>query len=224
MVLGTTLVEGSSSLVIWTQQWPPWTSIQATDIAHVCATYPDAEKIMQLTFCNIQYPSCSFRLLRPEAWCEKVVRENLLLPGVEPRKSTFECSLRIWAFGSSGHQVTKSVLSPKDAVVQCGTNLSFVNLAERLEHEVGIPIIAINAAWHARLAVSGATCERSDRHAIPKSQLMYGLIVEFVNCGNHRIGRTELECAWLLGCDLSRLLVCGLRCERLDLRNVEKVG
>ncbi|CAE7359962.1 maiA [Symbiodinium pilosum] len=56
----------------------------------------------------------------PEAWCEKVVRENLLLPGV-------------------------------DAVVQCGTNLSFVNLAERLEHEVGIPIIAINVAclWFA---------------------------------------------------------------------------
>ncbi|CAE7876344.1 maiA [Symbiodinium sp. KB8] len=56
----------------------------------------------------------------PEAWCEKVVRENLLLPDI-------------------------------DAVVQCGTNLSFVNLADRLEREVGIPIVAINVAclWFA---------------------------------------------------------------------------
>ncbi|CAK9004144.1 unnamed protein product [Durusdinium trenchii] len=51
----------------------------------------------------------------PEAWCEKVVRENLCVPGV-------------------------------DAIVQCGTNLSFVPLAERLEQELGIPIIAINVA------------------------------------------------------------------------------
>ena len=32
-------------------------------------------------------------------------------------------------------------------MVQCGTNLSFVNLADRLEREVGIPIVAINATW-----------------------------------------------------------------------------
>jgi len=51
----------------------------------------------------------------PESWCEKVIRENLVLPGI-------------------------------DAIVQCGTNLSMVGLADRLEHELGIPIIAINAA------------------------------------------------------------------------------
>lgn len=51
----------------------------------------------------------------PESWCEKVIRENLVLPGV-------------------------------DAIVQCGTNLSMVGLADRLEREIGIPIIAINAA------------------------------------------------------------------------------
>ena len=38
-----------------------------------------------------------------------------------------------------------------DAVVQVGTNLSFVALAERLEDELGKPVVAINTAtlWHA---------------------------------------------------------------------------
>ncbi|GHJ47926.1 igiC [Catellatospora sp. TT07R-123] len=38
-----------------------------------------------------------------------------------------------------------------DAVVQVGTNLSFVRLADQLEQELGKPVIAINAAtlWHA---------------------------------------------------------------------------
>lgn len=38
-----------------------------------------------------------------------------------------------------------------DAIVQCGTNLSMVALADRLEHEIKKPIIAINAAtlWFA---------------------------------------------------------------------------
>ena len=38
-----------------------------------------------------------------------------------------------------------------DAVVQVGTNLSFVALADRLETELGRPVVAINAAtlWHA---------------------------------------------------------------------------
>jgi maleate isomerase len=38
-----------------------------------------------------------------------------------------------------------------DAIVQAGTNLSFVALADRLEQELGKPVIAINAAtlWHA---------------------------------------------------------------------------
>ncbi|MEU8243952.1 arylmalonate decarboxylase [Actinoplanes missouriensis] len=38
-----------------------------------------------------------------------------------------------------------------EAIVQVGTNLSFVALADRLEEELGKPVIAINAAtlWHA---------------------------------------------------------------------------
>jgi maleate isomerase len=38
-----------------------------------------------------------------------------------------------------------------DAIVQVGTNLSFVALADRLEQKLGKPVIAINAAtlWHA---------------------------------------------------------------------------
>jgi maleate isomerase len=38
-----------------------------------------------------------------------------------------------------------------EAIVQVGTNLSFVALADRLERELGKPVIAINAAtlWHA---------------------------------------------------------------------------
>jgi len=51
----------------------------------------------------------------PESWCEKVLKENLLVPGV-------------------------------DAIVQCGTNLSMVNLSDRLEKEHGLPIIPINVA------------------------------------------------------------------------------
>jgi maleate isomerase len=38
-----------------------------------------------------------------------------------------------------------------DAIVQVGTNLSFVALADSLERELGKPVIAINAAtlWRA---------------------------------------------------------------------------
>ena len=38
-----------------------------------------------------------------------------------------------------------------EAIVQVGTNLSFVALSERLEAELGKPVVAINAAtlWHA---------------------------------------------------------------------------
>ena len=38
-----------------------------------------------------------------------------------------------------------------DAIVQCGTNLSFVGVSERMESVIGKPIIAINAAtlWFA---------------------------------------------------------------------------
>eukprot|EP01062_Namystynia_karyoxenos_P073091 TRINITY_DN69937_c0_g1_i1.p1 TRINITY_DN69937_c0_g1~~TRINITY_DN69937_c0_g1_i1.p1 ORF type:complete len:390 (+),score=164.64 TRINITY_DN69937_c0_g1_i1:69-1172(+) len=41
---------------------------------------------------------------------------------------------------------TQLNLPDVDAIVQCGTNLSMVRLAERLEPEIGKPIIAINAA------------------------------------------------------------------------------
>jgi maleate isomerase len=38
-----------------------------------------------------------------------------------------------------------------DAIVQCGTNISLIQLSERLEPIIGIPVIGINAAllWHA---------------------------------------------------------------------------
>ena len=38
-----------------------------------------------------------------------------------------------------------------DAIVQCGTNMGLIDLAERLEPVIGIPMISINAAllWHA---------------------------------------------------------------------------
>ncbi len=38
-----------------------------------------------------------------------------------------------------------------DAVVQCGTNMSFVDVAERLEPRLGLPLLSINAVtfWHA---------------------------------------------------------------------------
>jgi len=57
----------------------------------------------------------------PEAWCEQVIREEL------------------------------ATVEGCEAIVQCGTNLSMVSLSDRLEGELGIPIIAINAAtlWFA---------------------------------------------------------------------------
>lgn len=47
--------------------------------------------------------------------------------------------------------VTEIDSADADAVVQVGTNLSFVAKADRLEAELGKPVIAINAAtlWHA---------------------------------------------------------------------------
>ncbi|MEV4410380.1 arylmalonate decarboxylase [Catellatospora sp. NPDC049609] len=49
-------------------------------------------------------------------------------------------------------EVVASLDAPDvDAIVQVGTNLSFVALADRLEQELGKPVLAINAAtlWHA---------------------------------------------------------------------------
>lgn len=49
-------------------------------------------------------------------------------------------------------EVVKELDSPEvQAIVQVGTNLSFVAQADRLERELGKPVIAINAAtlWHA---------------------------------------------------------------------------
>jgi maleate isomerase len=56
----------------------------------------------------------------PEEWCEDIIRNQLVQPGV-------------------------------DCIVQCGTNLSMVKLSDRLERELGIPIIPINVAclWFA---------------------------------------------------------------------------
>jgi len=38
-----------------------------------------------------------------------------------------------------------------DAVVQCGTDMSFVDVAERLEPRLGVPLLSINAVtfWYA---------------------------------------------------------------------------
>lgn len=57
----------------------------------------------------------------PEAWCEQIIREEL------------------------------ASVPGVEAIVQCGTNLSMVSLSDRLERELGLPIIAINAAtlWFA---------------------------------------------------------------------------
>jgi maleate isomerase len=49
----------------------------------------------------------------------------------------------------------RELLAPRanrlDAIVQCGTNLSLTGVAERLEPEVGVPILGINAVtlWYA---------------------------------------------------------------------------
>ncbi|MDX2010617.1 MAG: hypothetical protein SFW67_10520 [Myxococcaceae bacterium] len=53
-----------------------------------------------------------------------------------------------------------------DAVVQCGTNMSLVDVAERLEPTLGIPILGINAVtfWHAlRRAGITAPLENASR-------------------------------------------------------------
>lgn len=52
------------------------------------------------------------------------------------------------------HLATKS--NRLDAVVQCGTNMGMLDVTERLEPEIGIPILGINAVifWHA-LRTSG---------------------------------------------------------------------
>jgi len=51
------------------------------------------------------------------------------------------------------HLATKA--NRLDAVVQCGTNMSMLDVTERLEPELGIPILGINAVtfWHAVRAV-----------------------------------------------------------------------
>lgn len=53
-----------------------------------------------------------------------------------------------------------------DAVVQCGTNMSFVDVAERLEPRLGLPLLGINAVtfWHAlRQRGIGAALRRGGR-------------------------------------------------------------
>ena len=100
--------------------------------------------------------------LRPEAWCEKVIRENLYIPGIESwlcldeaffvthfSESIPNCYLVFprmllsnvepicrWHFGKSPNAVNSV----------CST-CSEVPLAERLEQELELPIIAINDPW-----------------------------------------------------------------------------
>ncbi len=65
--------------------------------------------------------------------------------------------------------ITELLATPEnrlDAVVQCGTNMSLVDVAERLEPRLGIPILGINAVtfWYAlRASGFGAPLERSGR-------------------------------------------------------------
>ncbi|ASA54832.1 hypothetical protein BSQ33_03210 [Vibrio gazogenes] len=51
-----------------------------------------------------------------------------------------------------GEQKTKTIVelldaknNNLDAIVQCGTNISFINIANNLEPHVGIPLLSINA-------------------------------------------------------------------------------
>ena len=54
-----------------------------------------------------------------------------------------------------GHDRNAAVLASDtnrlDAIVQCGTNMSLLNVTERLEPVIGIPILGINAVlfWYA---------------------------------------------------------------------------
>ncbi|GAA2211633.1 aspartate/glutamate racemase family protein [Nonomuraea monospora] len=53
-------------------------------------------------------------------------------------------------------EAVKEVATGADAVVQCGTNLSMVGLADEAERWLGLPVIAINAAtWWMALRENG---------------------------------------------------------------------
>ena len=54
------------------------------------------------------------------------------------------------------HALLRRAGGALDAVVQCGTNMSFSQVSESLEPRVGIPLLGINAVilWHA-LRTSG---------------------------------------------------------------------
>eukprot|EP00971_Amphidinium_carterae_P177549 3521347-Amphidinium_carterae.3 len=55
-----------------------------------------------------------------------------------------------------------------DAIVQCGTNLSMIAIADKLETELGIPIIPINAAtlWLLDSTPKGPTLEKRKQRLI----------------------------------------------------------
>ncbi|HEX2137045.1 MAG TPA: hypothetical protein VHG30_14275, partial [Microvirga sp.] len=56
-----------------------------------------------------------------------------------------------WAKEKAIMELLATDVNRLDAVVQCGTNMSMINVAERLEPVIGIPILGINAVifWYA---------------------------------------------------------------------------
>eukprot|EP00435_Cladocopium_sp_Y103_P032715 s230_g8.t1 len=107
----------------------------------------------------------------PEAWCEKVIRENLCVP--------------------------------VDAIVQCGTNLSMVALADRLEQELDIPIIAINVAclWFAMR-------EASDSEMTERLLQNGGTSLRETGCGQFEMADIDSGALahYDFGCDVTCLL------------------
>lgn len=67
---------------------------------------------------------------------------HIIIDEVEPENRGFEKAiLELLATGEN----------KLDAVVQCGTNMSLIEVAEKLEPVIGIPILGINAVtfWYA---------------------------------------------------------------------------
>ena len=56
-----------------------------------------------------------------------------------------------WAKEKAILELLATPANQLDAVVQCGTNMSLIDVSEKLEHVVGIPILGINAVtfWYA---------------------------------------------------------------------------
>ena len=56
-----------------------------------------------------------------------------------------------WAKEKAIMELLATDVNRLDAVVQCGTNMSMIDVAERLEPAIGIPVLGINATifWYA---------------------------------------------------------------------------